>query len=163
MCPTFFSCWRSTKLPNSDSLAKVQCCIAIVKAKHSCAKINNYLNKRKELIVFLILGDNESFRRAVLSSPSPGRCVVSGAEIRVAGGGTRRRILTTFMKEPRAQAMTSWGKERRPANVPPAESRRWRGKRDCLSLSGRLRFGKDHARPNGMEINYTRGSIGSEI
>lgn len=110
--------------------------------------------------MFLVLC--ESFRRAALLFPSSGRCIVSGAEIGAAGGGTRRRILTTFMKESRGPAMTSWGNERRPANVPPAESRRWRGK-ELLIAERRLRFQKRSRAPNGMEINYTRSSIGTEI
>lgn len=66
-----------------------------------------------------LLRDNESFMRAALFFPSPGRCVVSGAEIRATGGCARRRMLTTFMKGSAAEAMTSLGNERRPPQMSP--------------------------------------------
>lgn len=81
---------------------------------------------------------------------------------RPAGGGTGGRILTTFIKAWWTRAMTSRGNRRWRANVPPAESLRWRGK-ELLIAECRLHFKKDHALPNGMEINYTRSSNGSGI
>lgn len=43
-------------------------------------------------------------------------------------------------------------------NVPPAESLRWRGK-ELLIAERQLRSKKDHAAPNGMEINCTSSSV----
>lgn len=96
-------------------------------------KIYKYMNE-KNLIVFRLLGDNGSFKRAALLFPSRGRFVVSGAEIKAAGGGRRRRILTTFMKESRAQAMTSW-ETRGALQMFPLPRAAGVGERNCLSLS----------------------------
>lgn len=60
--------------------------------------------------------------------------------------------------------MTSLGNERRPANVPPPRAAGGGG-RNCLSPNAGVSSSalkRSRAR-NGMEINYTRRSIGTEI